>query len=206
MDVFEAMGTCRAMRYLKPDPVPDELIDQILFAATRASNPGNSQGWGFVVVRDEGKRKAIQQAIQQGVGALRADTANAGDAAVDPVTARILAGAVHLVENLHLAPVHIVIGARANYPPQNPMMEMLYSTVFTAAQNLVVAARALGLGSVFTTFTMQAQDEIKRILEVPDDVYLSNLIPVGWPERSFGPLARKPLEEVVHYDRWQPGR
>ncbi len=60
MDVFEAMQTCRAIRYLKPDPVPDELIDKILFAATRASNPGNSQAWGFVVVRDEGKRKAIQ--------------------------------------------------------------------------------------------------------------------------------------------------
>ncbi|MEE8165161.1 MAG: nitroreductase family protein, partial [Myxococcota bacterium] len=97
-------------------------------------------------------------------------------------------------------------GARAIYPPQAPMMEMVYSTVFTAAQNLIVAARAVGLGSVFTTFTMQAQDEIKQILEVPEDVYLSNLIPVGWPERNFGPLARKPMEEVVHYERWTPGR
>ncbi len=206
MDVFEAMETCRAMRYLKTDPVPDELIDKILFAATRASNPGNSQGWGFVVVRDAGKRKAIQQAIQEGVGDLISETATAQNAAVDPVSSRVMAGAVHLVQNLHLAPVHIVIGARAIYPPQNPMLEMLYSTVFTAAQNLIVAARAVGLGSVFTTFTMQAQDEIKQILEVPEDVYLSNLIPVGWPERNFGPLARKPMVEVVHYERWTPGR
>ncbi len=206
MDVFEAMETCRAIRYLKPDPVPDELIDKILFAATRASNPGNSQAWGFVVVRDEGKRKEIQQAIQKGVGGLISDTATAQNADLDPVSSRVMAGAVHLVQNLHLAPVHIVVGARMVYPPQNPTMEMVYSTVFTAAQNLIVAARALGLGSVFTTFTMQAQDEIKQILEVPEDVYLSNIIPIGWPDRNFGPLARKPMEEVVHRDRWTPGR
>ena len=54
MDVFEAMETCRAMRYLKTAPVPDELVEKVLHAATRASNPGNSQGWAFVVVREDG--------------------------------------------------------------------------------------------------------------------------------------------------------
>ena len=63
MDVFEAMETARSMRFFRPDPVPDELVEKVLWAATRASNPGNSQGWDFVVVRDVEQRRRLGEAV-----------------------------------------------------------------------------------------------------------------------------------------------
>jgi nitroreductase len=83
---------------------------------------------------------------------------------------------------------------------------MMYSAVFGAAQNLMVAARALGLGAAYTTFQLGSEAEINEILSIPDDVKICVTIPVGWPDRTHGPLNRKPLEDVVHYDGWQTPR
>jgi len=207
VDAIEAMETCRAMRYLKRDPIPDELLEKVLYAATRASNPGNSQGWAFVVVRDEAQKARINDAVIEGVGFNVDETAAAQDpSGADPVTTRIIEGANHLMQNMRYAPAIVIVGARCIYPPQNPMKELLPSSIYPAAQNLIVAARSLGLGTTFTTFCMQAEPQIREILGIPDDVHLGALIPMGWPEKSFGPLARKPLSDVVHYDTWDPAR
>jgi nitroreductase len=205
MDVIEAMETCRAMRYLKRDPVPDELVERVLYAATRASNPGNSQGWAFVVVRDEETKARIHDAVIESLG-FELDESAAAQTGADPMAARVARGAFHLLRNLRFAPVIIIVGARCIYPPQNPMKAFLPSSIYPAAQNLIVAARALGLGTTFTTFCMQAEPQIREILGIPEDVHLGSLIPLGWPERRFGPVTRKPLGEVVHYDRWDPSR
>ena len=205
MDAIEAMETCRAMRYLKRDPVPDELVDRVLHAATRASNPGNSQGWAFIVVRDSETKARINDAVIESLD-FDIDESAAAQAATDPMATRIARGASHLVQNMRFAPVIIIIGARCIYPPENPMKEFLPSTIYPAAQNLIVAARALGLGTTFTTFCMAAEAPIREILSIPDDVHLGSLIPLGWPEGHFGPVTRMPLHEVVHYDRWDPSR
>ena len=205
MDVIEAMETCRAMRYLKRDAVPDELVEKVLYAATRASNPGNSQGWAFIVVREADTKARINDAVIESLD-FDIDESAAAQAATDPAAARIARGASHLVQNLRFAPVIIIIGARCIYPPESPMKEFLPSTIYPAAQNLIVAARALGLGTTFTTFCMAAEPQIREILGIPDDVHLGSLIPLGWPEGDFGPVTRKPLAEVVHYDRWHRSR
>ena len=202
MDVFEAMETCRAMRYLKPDPIPVETLEKILYAATRASNPGNSQGWAFVVVRDADKRRRIKQAIIDGVGGAIANTADAMNTGTNPVENRTMRGAQHLVQNFDRAPVLVLVCSRICYPPHAPSLDMVWCTVYPAAQNLIVAARALGIGSVFTTFSMQAGKALHEICGIPEDVVVGNIIPLGYPERAFGPVARKPLAEVVHYDTW----
>jgi nitroreductase/uncharacterized protein YciI len=199
LGVFEALGSARAMRRLKPDPVSDELVEKLIWAATRASNPGNSQGWEFVVVRDAASRRALRDAIAGGMaGMLRAIPA----ASVSPAERRMREGAMHLVENLDRVPVIIAVCSRRVYPPGAPQDVYLWSAVYPASQNLVVAARALGLGSVFTTFQTVAEPEVRRILGVPDDVFIGTLVPVGWPERPFGPVRRKPVEQVIHRDRW----
>ena len=96
MDALKAMETCRAIRYLKPDPVPDELIERVIWGATRASNPGNSQAWDFVVVTDRAVkrelREAVTPALEQTVAA-----AEAGD--LEPAARRMIAGAQHLARN-----------------------------------------------------------------------------------------------------------
>ena len=101
MDVFEAMETCRAMRYLKPDPVPEEVIRKVVHAATRASNPGNSQGWDFVVLRDHGAKARIGSAIR----ALVRETIDSMEARESPGAAkRMYAGVGHLLDNFEAVP------------------------------------------------------------------------------------------------------
>jgi nitroreductase/uncharacterized protein YciI len=199
LGVFEAMGSARAMRRLKPDPIPDELIEKLIWAATRASNPGNSQGWEFVIVRDPGAKRALRDAISGGMkGMLRAIPEDR----VSEAERRMREGAMHLVQGLDRVPVLIAVCSRRIYPPGAPIDLYLWSAVYPASQNLCVAARALGLGTTFTTFQSVAEPEVRRILGIPDDVFIGTLIPVGWPERAFGPVRRRPTEQVIHHDRW----
>jgi len=78
----------------------------------------------------------------------------------------------------------------------------MYSAVFAAAQNFMVAARALGLGAAYTTFQLRCEAELKARLGIPDETRICVTIPVGWPGRRFGSLTRKPIEDVVHRDSW----
>lgn len=200
MDVFEAMDTCRAMRYLKPDPVPEEAIRKVIHAATRASNPGNSQPWSFVVIRDPAVKEriggALRDAVQSTIDAM-ATTETA------PVGQRMYAGVTHLLQTFEAIPVHILLCGRPNYPKARPSRATVPAALYPAGQNLVVAARALGLGTTFTTFHSAIEPTLRSELLLPEDLILGVLVAMGWPERSFGPVKRKPLDDVLHWDRWQ---
>ena len=199
LGAIEAMETCRAIRYLKPDPVPDALIERVLYAATRASNPGNSQGWEFLVVRDADLKRKLRDAV---AGAMREGMR--GALAQDPSASqrRVMEGAVHLCETLDRVPVIVLVCARNTYPPQQPNEMFVWSAVYPASQNLIVAARELGLGTVFTTLHFLAESSFREVLAIPDDVRIGTVVPLGYPEKPFGPLARRPLSEIIHYDRW----
>ncbi len=198
MDVFEAMSTNRAMRYLKPDPVDDDLIEQIVTAGTWAPSPGNSQGRDFVVVRDQAKKAAIGDAIE----AVMAHRVAAMERP-DRTHRLMLDGTEHLVRTLKTCPVLILVCGKTVYPYESPRESFVWSSIYPAAQNLIVAARALGLGTVFTTFQGTAEPVIRQTLGIPDDVHIGCLIPVGWPDRKFGPLKRVGYDKVVHIDGWQ---
>ena len=198
MDVFEAMSTNRAMRYLKPDPVGDDLIEQIVTAGTWAPSPGNSQGRDFVVVRDQAKKAAIGDAIET-VMAHRV----AAMERPDRTHRLMLDGTEHLVRTLKTCPVLILVCGKTVYPYESPRESFVWSSIYPAAQNLIVAARALGLGTVFTTFQGTAEPVIRETLNIPDDVHIGCLIPVGWPDANFGPLKRVGYDKVVHMDGWQ---
>ncbi len=200
MDALEAMETCRAMRWLKPDPVPEDLIRKVLRAATCASSPGNSQGWDFVVVRDADARKRIGELIRERV--LPRLVPIPEGAGVEASRQRMMAGARNLAGNFDRAPVLIFVCGASIYPPGNPVEAFVPAALYPAAQNLIVAARALGLGTVFTTFHMMCEPELRQILGLPDTHRIQVTIPLGWPERKFGPVKRRPLDEVVHWDRF----
>ncbi len=198
MDVFEAMGTARAIRYLKPDPVDPELIEKLIWAATRASSPGNSQGWDFVVITDPDAKASIGGAVADAMaGIFREPPADA-----DRSVRLMLNGARALAGSLATAPVLVLVCGRMVYPPGNPDELLVWSACYPAAQNLIVAARALGLGATFTTFQRRAEQVVRGTLGIPDDVRMAALIPIGWPDREHGPVSRKPVEEVIHWDRW----
>lgn len=198
MEVFEAMETARAMRYLKPDPVPDELIQKVLYYATRASSPGNSQGWDFVVVRDPARRKRIGDLVRETMGSLVAQTPLDGSNS----NRLLVEGGRHLLDTFGDAPALIFVTGKAIYPDYQPREDFIPAATYPATQNLIVAARALGVGTTLTLFHMMCEPQIREIIGLPSSHKIEITIPMGWPDKKFGPVNRKPLDEVVHWERF----
>lgn len=194
--LFEAMRTQRAIRYFKPDPVPREALDKILDAASRAPSGTNRQMWHFVVVQDGGLRAALADIYRR-----------AGRSAMPNLqwlreaNPRILRSATHLIEHLDDAPVLLLAciehGGETNL--------VTGSSIYPAVQNILLAARGLGLGSVLTTFHKQYEDEVRALLSIPDNVETAALLPIGYPADGvrYGPTRRRPIEEVTHWDGWR---
>lgn len=200
MDTLEAIRTCRAMRHLRPDPIPEDMLRQVLEAATCAPSPGNSQGWDFVVVRDAARRSRLAALLREGVQPLLPPVPPVGEG--DPSRRRMLASAHHLLDHLEGVPVWVLACGRPVYPPGKPSPDWIGSAVYPAAQNLLLAARALGLGATFTTYHMPREAEVRTLLGIPEDARIAVTIPIGWPDRPFGPLRRRPLSDVVHWEEW----
>ena len=198
MDVFEVMGTCRAIRQLKSDPVPAELIDRVLWAATRAPSPGNSQGWDFVVLDDAAKKARIASAVQAAM--LKRVAAMPRP---DRTMRLMLDGTAAMIAALGDAPVIIFVTGSVIYPPAAPMEQFTWSALYPAAQNILLAARALGLGSVFTTLHRTAEATVREVLGLPDHIKIAATIPLGWPDAKFGPVKRRPVEDFVHRNGWE---
>jgi nitroreductase len=198
MDIVEVMETCIAMRYLKDDPVPKADLERLIYAATRASNPGNSQGWEFLVLDDPDTKSQVGAAVLDGMAPAFANRPDG----LDGVQARMYAGAQHLAENFARVPAWILGCGRKIYPPHDPQDVFLYSTVYPAAQNLILAARSMGLGTCFTTFNMVAESTLRSLCRIPDDVRLCVFVAVGYPERNFSKVRRKPVQDVLHWNTW----
>lgn len=201
MDVLEAMNTCTAMRYFKQEPVPRETLEQILFAATRASNPGNSQGWEFLVIEDAATKALVGEKVLAGMAPFFANRPPGADG----VEERMMQGAEHLATNFAKVPAWIVGMARKVYPPHDPQDSFMASSIYPAAQNMIVAARSLGVGTCFTTFPAHAEPEIRTLCNVPDDLHMFVYIAIGYPEKEFRPVKRKPLDEVVVWNKYEAG-
>jgi nitroreductase len=198
MDVIEAMETCSAARYLKPDPVTQELLERVIYAATRASSPGNSQEWDFVVVRDSETKRAIRDMLVPRFKAM-----GVGVSATGQAPNRMIAGAMHLAETLGEVPAIIFVCGPVAYPPNAPMEQFVWSALYPAAQNLIVAARSVGLGTTFTTFHMFMEKELRSLLGIPEEIKFGVMIPIGWPQNDFVKVKRKPIAKVIHWDRWR---
>jgi nitroreductase len=198
VDVIEAMESCIAMRYLKEDPIPKADLERLVYAATRASSPGNSQEWDFVVISDDGPKVDIGDAVWAEMAPMFESLSTDGKISEQ----RMYKGAAYLAKNFAKVPAWILGCARKNYPPQAPTEAFMHSTIYPAAQNLIVAARSMGLGTTFTTFQMTAEKVIRQRLSIPSDVHLCVLVAVGYPEKSFGPVRRKPVDEVLHWNGW----
>lgn len=192
--VLEVLGTSRSMRFLKSTPVPDELLRTLIWAGTRAPNPLNAQPWHFLVVTDPEKIQTLGEAVADGLQQ-RAERTSGGK----PNSS----SGAHLAATLPKVPALIVVGAELSYPPEDPDEFYAWACIFPAAQNILIAARALGLGAAFTTYHHFAPEAFARELEIPDHLRVGAVIPVGWPDRPFGPVRRRPIDEVLHYNRWE---
>jgi nitroreductase len=199
-DFFEVIGTQRAMRRLKPDPVPDEHIKKILWAATRAPSGGNRQGWRWLVVTDAESKKKIQEWYNEGWSKMTASGYGAGAGLPEEErlsNERVMKSATYLAEHMHEVPVLIFA---CSLTGNGDIVSG--SSIYPAVQNLMLAARALGLGTALTTVHRGRQKEIRELLGIPESVETAALIPVGWPKGRFGSGFRKPVEDVTYWEKW----
>jgi nitroreductase len=186
---FDVLLSQRACRSFRPDPVPDELLERILSAATHAPSAENRQPWVFVVVRDAGRREEIGRIY------LRAWDSGARDHSTTRLEPRLLAEVDSGARGgVAAAPVLVVVcgDAERGHP------KALASSVFPAVQNLLLAAAALGLGSALTTLAVADRDGISRLLHLPEHVIPMAVVPVGWPSRTLGPARRDPIGSKAH--------
>src|SRR5262245_13842061 len=200
-DVFEIMHTTRSMRRLKPDPVPDELIEKILQAGISAANGGNAQQWRFLVIKDPAVKKAVQvfykRAFDEVVGP-RYATSAAPPGVTKERYMRQHSAVAYLTEHFHEAPVWIVACMRDGPTPTR----WSGASVYPAVQNMLLAARALGLGSTLTTRHLLHEKEAEAALGLPAGVHSYAIIPIGYPMGKFGAVGRGPLADIVYEDRW----
>jgi len=189
MDVLEALHTTRAMRRLKPDPIPSDVVSRILDAGVRAPSPGTTQSWRFVVVDDRKVMSRLGQVWRAARDALLVVMPNLYSSAAQASSSQ------YLHDHFDDLPL-VVIG----YGPQPTGA----TTVVPALWSMCLAARAEGIGSVFTTLLTRSEPEVNEILGVPSDagVHLIAAVPMGYPKGRWGIAPRQGAHEVSFANRW----
>src|SRR5277367_5926321 len=199
-DLFEILRTTRSMRRLKPDQVPNELIRKILEAGVCAPSGGNMQRWRFLVVRDPQIKQTVGAYYKRAWDERVAPRYRAGEPA--PGTSRerflrLLDAAEYLAAHIHEAPVWIVPCLEGGTPTRTSG-----SSIYPAVQNMLLTARALGLGATLTTLYLSFEKEVEAALGLPAGVHSYAILPIGYPLGRFGRVRRMALADVVYEDRW----
>lgn len=185
--VSELFRHQRAVRTFTADPVPEEVLLGVLDAATRAPSGSNTQPWRFLVIRDQAVKDALSLEYEQA----QAERAGRPAPTAEQARAGIMA----------LAPVLVVPCVRV--PGRTGAAGFQTgASIYPACQNLMLAARAAGLGSVLTTTHRIRRAQVHALLGIPETYESAAIIPLGWPDRAYGPNHRAPGAEVVCWDHW----
>lgn len=220
LGVFEAIYSARALRKFKPDPVPEAVITQVLDAAIRAPSAGNAQNWAFIVVRDAEQRRKLGAIYRKASEIASAMYAARGRPAhlTEQQFRRFMTSGAYLWDHMGDAPVILLV---CQVRPMLPSPDALAPTVrnifareqayterirgasiYPAVQNIILACRALGLGTTITTNHIRCEDEVKSVLNIPDDVQTFAMMPIGYPQGAFGPVQRRPVSDVAYAESW----
>jgi nitroreductase len=210
--LLEAMRTCRTVRRLRPDPVPDDLLRTVLTAATWAPSGGNRQPWRFLAVRDAERRRRLAE-LYRPLWAKFSQAYAAHLGALPPESRvrqqRILRSADHLAAHFHEAPVIVVVCVHL---PELAITDAGLgrpsvvggASIYPAVQNLLLACRGVGLGAALTTLLCQQEPAVRELLGIPEAWATCAYLPLGYPSGAgHGPLSRKPVERVAFLDHWE---
>lgn len=229
--LLDVMATMRAMRRLRPDPVPDEVLENLVRAATWAPSGSDAQRYQFVVVTD--------RAVMAELGVLWRDVVDtymtlAGrlvPGVVDDRHARMVAALRYQAEHFDETPALVAACYQRAGPGLGAVLDVRTnaalarelgatrlrrllagarsasglaeaSSIYPAVQNLLLAARAHGLGATLTIWHLFRERDFRRVLGVPDDHGIYALVPIGYPMGRFGPVRRRPVGDVLHWQRW----
>ncbi len=196
--LFQALYTTRALRRLRPDPVPEEVIFQLLDAAIRAPTGRNAQDWRFVIVTERAAKERLQEWAAEAWA--RYQPRYAADPSLMerlPRSQRLALKSVHhLVRHLAEAPLVIVAcGEKGRHSTPG-------GSIFPAVQNLLLAARGLGLGGTIFNLPLLRAEELGRMLGIPESYQIYCLLVLGYPLDRHGPVRRRPVREVTFWGRW----
>lgn len=202
-DAIRSAGTCR---FYAPEPVPNDLLARVLDAARFAPTGGNRQPVRFVAVRDSAKKQRLQELYlphwQQYIAAIARGGLRAGG------RPKLMENADHFAHHLAEVPVLVVVCARltdvhATDAELGRLSIVGGASVYPAVQNLMLAARAEGLGTALTTLLCREEPRVKDLLAIPEDISTAATVALGWPARPFPKhLNRRPLAEIAFVDRY----
>lgn len=205
MPLRDAMMTQRAVRRVLPDPVDDVIVLKCIELALRAPTGSNGQNWEFIVVKDRrvkellGRRYRQAWSLYGGIGRRVA----AGDESMQKILRAVQWQVDHFGEISVLVVACLRGGTRVPYLPNPFVAESSYfGSIFPSAQNLLLAARAMGLGASLITMPLWSVTSARKILGLPLSVTPCCIVPLGWPRGRYGPTTRKPVEEVAHLDSY----
>jgi len=203
-NIWDVIYTQRAIRYWRNKKVPRELLEQVIEAGSKAPSGSNMQPWVFFVIDDEDKCRAISNSLREVFEASPAkQLVEAGENSEDRTQRLMLRGAKEFFCKLERAPALIVPCLyKLASPTQDPASLLAGSSIYTAVQNIMLSARALGLGTVMTTAQGMIEPTLRAVLKMPDDAYPVAFIPIGYPDANFGPTTRKSLGEILHWNEW----
>ena len=195
-NIGEMMFSQRAIRRLKPDPIGDEDLHLILDAASKAPNGGNTQPGRFLVIREREKIRQFGKLYREAWWAKRRDEGHPWAAAQDPKIVPKEGSYPHaavLAEEIQDAPVIVLAFT---------LMKGRASSVFPPIQNLMLAARALGIGTTLTSLHPTVMERVYAMFSIPQEAEFHACIPLGRPRGNFGPTSRFPTSHTTFWDGW----
>lgn len=205
MPLLDAVVTQRAVRRVKPDPVDPAIVRRCIELALEGPTGSNGQNWEFVVVTERALKERLQVQYRRSWSLY----GGAGERlrGADPQTARILRSVKWQVDNFADIPVLVVAclrgGAKLPFVPMPAMANSShYGSIYPSVQNLLLAARAVGLGASLITLPLWSTTVARRILGLPLSVEPCCVVPLGWPIGRYGPKPRRPVDEVIHHERY----
>ena len=190
----EAMFTQRAIRRFKPDPIPDDVLEDIMQATIRAPNGGNNQQWRFILVKDAELRGKLAALYREAWWAKRADAGIMGPEDIPPGKSS-MRSAMRMADEIGIAPVMALVCATSQGA-------QAAGSVIPSAQNMLLAARAFGVGGTIATLHPVVDQRVHDLFGIPDEAQVVYCMPLGYPRGEFGPVQRKPLPEVCAVDGW----
>jgi nitroreductase len=210
MPLQEAMETQRAVRRLLPDPVDDDVVLRCIELALKAPTGSNGQNWEWIVVRDQAIKETLGNQYRRAWALY--GRAGARISRGDEAMGKILQAVEWQVDHFTELPVLVVACLRGSRVPLVPMppiaVSSYYGSIYPSVQNLLLAARAMGLGASLITLPLWSTTVARRVMGLPMSVHPCCIVPLGWPRGKYGPTTRKPVGEVTHLDTFgnQPWR
>lgn len=203
--MVEAMMTQRAVRRVRPDPVDDALVLRCIELSLRAPTGSNGQNWEFIVVKDPAVKRKLGKRYRQGWDLYYRSTVRK-IAETDESMAKTARAVQWQVDHFAEIPVMVVaclrMSVREGKIPYLPMphavLSGFFGSIYPSVQNILLAARSMGLGASLITLPLWSQASARRALGLPTSVTPICVVPMGWPRGRYGPTTRRPVGEVVH--------